>query len=173
MAYTQQAHFSFTVQDGLGTKASMIIYALLDPTKTVANLVTDIQAWATLIEPIIDSKILLADAVVSVTPTVDQTGKPADASRVEQTGVFNFANGSTTRRFGEAVPALADAVITGGTIDLADTDVAAFVTAMGAASGTATSQATNNSFQDLTSLVDAFLSFRKRRKQLLRSSFEV
>jgi len=87
--------------------------------------------------------------------------------------VFNFANGSTTRRFGEAVPALADAVIAGGTIDLSDADVAAFVTAMGAASGTATSQATNNSFQDLTSLVDAFLSFRKRRKQLLRSSFEV
>ena len=173
MAYTQQAHFSFTLQDGLSTKASMIIYALLDPTKTLANLVTDIQAWATLIEPIIGAKILLADAVVSVTPSVDQTGRPLADSRVEQTGVFNFANGSTTRRFGEAVPALNDGVITGGSIDLADTDVAAFVTAMGAASGTATSQPTNNSFQDLTSLVDAFLSFRKRRKQLLRSSFEV
>jgi len=173
MAYTQQAHFSFTVQDGLGTKASMIIYALLDPTKTVANLVTDIQAWASLIEPIIGGKILLGDAVVSVTPTVDQTGRPDADSRVEQTGVFNFANGSTSRRFGEAVPSLSDGVIVGGTINLADTDVAAFVTAMGAASGTAASQPTNNSFQDLTALVDAFLSFRKRRKQLLRSSFEV
>ena len=173
MAYTQQAHFSFTIQDGLDTKASMIIYALLDPTKTLANLVTDIQAWATLIEPIIDGKILLADAVVSVAPTVDQTGRPDVASRVEQTGVFNMFNGATTRRFGEAVPSLSDGVIVGGTINLADTDVLAFTTALGAASGTAASQPTNNSFQDLTTLADAFLSFRKRRKQLLRSSFEV
>lgn len=173
MAYTQAAHLSFTIQDELGTKASEVIYVLADPTKTVANMVTDLQAWGALITPIIGGRLLSAELCITVVPSADQSGKPAAGSRVEQTGVFNFGNASTSRRFGEAVPSLADSVISGGEINLSDTDVAAFVAAMHAASGTSGTEPTNNAFQVLTGLTDAFISFRKRRKQLLRSSYEV
>jgi hypothetical protein len=173
MAYTQEAQFSFTLQDELGTTASMTIYSLLDPTKTIANLVTDWQAWATLITAITGAKILHGTSRVVLTPTADQSSKPVAGSRVEQTAVFDFPNASNPRLFGEALPALLDTKISGGSINLADTDVAAFTTAMHSASGTAASEPTSNQFLVLQALHDAFLSFRKRRKQLTRSSYEL
>lgn len=173
MAYTQEVQLSFTYQDELGTKASQVIYALADPTKTLANLLTDLQAMAGLLVAIAGAKMLSCQARLLAVPTADQTGKPVAGSRVEQTGVFDFTNTSTPRKFGEPVPSILDSVIVDGTINLADAGVSAFVAAMHAASGTSTTEPTNNSFQTLGPLADAFLSFRKHRKQLTRSSFEV
>lgn len=171
MAFTQEVQFSFTAQDELSTKASEVIYALADPTKTIANIVSDWQAWGALITAITSAKLLSGEVRIVLVPTADQTGKPASGSRVEQTGVFNLFNASNDRRFGEPVPAFFNAGITSGAIDLTNADVSAFVTALHTA--TANSEPTNNQFLVLTSLADAFLSFRKRRKQLSRSSYEV
>jgi hypothetical protein len=171
MAFTQQVQYSFTLMDELSVKATEVIYALADPTKTITNLVADWQAWAALITPLTSAEMLHGQVRIILTPTADQSGKPAAGSRVEQTAVFDFANASTDRRFGEPVPALANSKISSGAINLADADVAAFVTAMHTA--TANSEPTNNSFQVLTALTDAFLSFRKRRKQLLRATYEL
>jgi len=172
MAYTQALQLSFSLTDGLGTKASTVVYALCDPTKTIANLVTDAQGMATLIAGIVDGKIDEVQARVVLVPSVDQTGKPDPASRVEQTGVFNFPNVTNTRLFGEAIPSLADAVISGGTIDLG-APVSDFTTAMHSASTNAVFEPTSNQFLVLGALHDAFLSFRKRRKSLTRSSYEL
>jgi hypothetical protein len=173
MAYTQEAQFSFTVQDDLGTKANMTLYYLLDPTKTIADLVTDWQAEATLAVAILGGKLIHGTARIVLTPSADQSSKPISSSRVEQTAVFDETNASNPRIYGIAVPSIADSKITGGVINLADTDVAAFVTSLSAASGTSTSEPTSNQFLVLNGLRDAFLSFRKRRKQLERSSYEL
>lgn len=170
MAFTQQAQFSFTILDQLGTKASMVIYALADPTKTIANLAADWETWAGLIDLIIGGQILHGTARLVLAPSGGEKGAPAAGSRVEQTGVFDLLNGVTPHKYGEAVPSIADAVIASGRIDLTDANVANFFTALHTA--TANTEPTNNSFQALTAESDAFLSFRKRRKQLDRSSFE-
>jgi hypothetical protein len=71
----------------------------------------------------------------------------------------------------QAVPALKDAAISGGHINLADADVIAYQAVI---PGTITlGEYANSSFQTLTAFVDCFLSFRKRRKQLDRASREV
>jgi len=97
---------------------------------------------------------------------------PTADSCVEQTGVFNVPSSNSGRLFGIAVPGLDNSMIVDGEIDLSDTDVAAFVSAI---EGTYTAGGvfTNNNWQQLNDLADAFLSFRKRRKQLSRSSYEV
>lgn len=170
MAFTQQTQFSFTIIDQLGTKATMVIYALADPTKTVANLAADWQTWAGLIDLIVGGQILHGSARLELVPSGSEKSSPASGSRVEQTGVFDMTNASTPRIFGEPLPSLADSVIVGGQIDLTDTNVNNFYTALHTA--TANTEPTNNAFQVLTGLKDAFISFRKRRKQLDRSSLD-
>jgi hypothetical protein len=168
MAYTQEAHFTFTVLDELGTKASMVIYALADPTKTIANLAADWETWAGLIDLIIGGQILGGRAELVTVPSGAEKSSPAAGSRVEQTGVFDFPVTTTGKVFGEAVVSLADSVIVGGQIDLTDTNVTNFYTAI--ATPTANTSPTNNTYQDLGALRDAFISFRKHRRQLSRSS---
>ena len=170
MANTQPAQFSYTLQDELGTKASQVIYAMVDPTATIATLSTQWQAMGALIDAITGGKIVNG-AVNVIKALSGGKSDPASGSRVEQTGVFNFFNVTTPRRFGEAVPSLSDTVIVSGEIDLGDADVAAFVTAMTASFTTGVN--TNTAEQALSSLADAFLSFRKRRRQLTRSTYEV
>jgi len=161
--------YSFTLQDALGTKASMVLYSTATDTSTGANLASEWQALATLISAITSAAVLHGNASVMQTFTDDA---PTADSRVEQTGVFDFPSSISGRLFGIAVPGLDNSVIVSGEIDLSDTDVAAFITAI---QGTYTAGGvfTNNNWQQLNDLADAFLSFRKRRKQLSRSSYEV
>jgi hypothetical protein len=168
MANTQAARLSFSVEDELGTDASITEYALVDPTSTVADLTGAWQAQATLLDAILGACITRGSATL----LADMAGGKAAAaagSRVEQTGVFNFTNTATSRRFGIALAGLADSVIVGGRIavpedgpvDLwADSMVAAI-----AGGGVYTNEAQ----QQLAALVDAFLSFRKRGSLRSRS----
>lgn len=171
MAFTQKTQFSFSLLDELGTKASMVIYAAADPTKLISDLAADWETWAALIDAITGAQITGGTAQLVEVPSGDEKVMPAAGSRVEQTGVFDYPNGTSGRVFGEAVPGLDDSKIVDGTIDLSDADVAAFVAAMTTA--TANTAPTSNTFADLGALRDAFLSFRKRRKQLTRSSYEL
>jgi len=171
MAFTQDVQYSYTLLDGLGSHASMVIYAKADPTKTLTNILADWETFAALIDLIVGGQILHGQVRLLTAPSGSEKSSPGSTSRVEQTGVFDFPNATNSRIFGEAVPSLADSVIVGGQIDLTDTNVANFVTAMSTA--TANSEPTTNQFLVLTALRDAFLSFRKHRKQLSRSSFEI
>lgn len=171
MAFTQHAQFSYSVEDELGTKANIVVYANADPTKTIANLAADWEALAALIDPVIGGQITGGSARLVLVPSGAEKTAPAAGSRVEQTAVFDLTNTATPRLFGEAIASLKDSLIVAGAINLADADVAALVAALYTA--TANTQPTNNSFQPLSGLHDAFVSFRKRRKQLTRSSYEV
>jgi hypothetical protein len=171
MANTQPAQLSYSLLDELGTKASSSFPLMIDPAMTVAQLVTATTAFGDLLDAIVGGAITAGSASLLFGDLGAKDGTPASGSRVEQTGVFNFNNGTTAYRFGEIAPSLADSVISGGTINLADSDVMAFVAAC-TASITGGGVHTNTARQTLTSLRDAFLSFRKHRKQLTRSSFE-
>lgn len=171
MAFTQEAQYSFTVQDALGVLATIRVYALLDPTKTVANVATDWQAFASALVGIIDGKILHGSARVELVPSADQSSKPTSGSRVEQTGIFTFPNESNPRLYGEAVASLSDSVISGSHIDLSNSDIVTFLGVM-VPSSPVTSTPTTNQFLVLEDLQSALISFRKRRRSLDRVSYE-
>lgn len=178
MANTQPALLSFSVEDQLGTRASIAFPALLDPAMTVTQINAALAAQATALDAILGAAIIGASVAVQMTPAqlAAATAKDVGAagSRVEQTGVFDLRNATTTRLFGIAVAGLSDAVITGGAIDISeDGPVDVWLDLVEAAGSASQPQVTNAAQQAVTTLADAFLSFRKRRKQLTRSSREV
>lgn len=183
MANTQPARFTINVIDGLGTRAAITDYALLDPAMTVAQLRAAMEAQVTaLAVPVSGATVVDAQVIeysVTVLPTAAQfaalslPGAPTTGSRVEQTGVFNMDNAVTSRRFGIAVPGLSDTVISAGRIVIVEDGVVDVWLDILEAPGSVTQpQYCNTADQALTVLADAFLAFRKRRKQLSRSSRE-
>lgn len=169
MAYTQAARFSLTVLDELGTEGSDTYYAMLDPTQTIASLVAAWTSLAGVVDPVTGGQILRGS--ISILMPEFNPGKTISGSRVEQTGVFNFLNGTTTRRYGQPIIALNNSVVVAGKINLADAGVAALITFLTTALTVA--RWVNEAQQPLTTLRDALISFRKRRKQLSRSSYEL
>lgn len=167
---TVNLHFSATVRDGLSTEASTLAYVDYADTVTLAALIVDLNEWVADLDACIDGAIVANQ--IRITPTVigthkAPTGASFVASRVEQTAVLNFSNGSTSKKYGQILPSVRSDLLTAGKIDLTDAAIAALVALL-------TSGAfTNAAAQALVALVDAIISFRKRRKQLQRTSFEL
>lgn len=183
MANTQPARFTLNVIDELGTRASITDYALLDPTMTITQLITAIGAQATALAVPVAGVAVVGAQVLEISATILPTAtqftalalpsSPAAGSRVEQTGVFNLLNAVTPRRFGIAIPGLSDTVVSSGRIVITEGDVVDVWLDIIETPGSATQpQYCNTANQALTVLADAFLAFRKRRKQLSRSSRE-
>ena len=165
-------HYSATIVDGLGTKAPAVAYFNLVDTTTLATLKTDLDAWATALDATTDGviesvRINISPALTSGLGTMSDKGAAFTASRVEQTAVINFGNTVTPHKSGFAIPAIKAAAITAGKLVLTDTDVAALISLLDGGSFT------NQAAQVLSGVIDAILSFRKRRKQLSRTSFEL
>ncbi len=178
MANTQPALFTFSVVDELGTKASVAYKALLDPAMTVTNINSAWAAQAAALDDIMGVQIIGGGVSVNPTPTqiAAAVGKtaPAAGSRVEQTGVFDLRNGANTTLYGIAVAGLSDDVIDAGRIIIVEDGVVDVWLDLVETAGSGTlPQYTNNQGQAVTTLADAFISFRKRRKQLSRSSREL
>lgn len=171
MANTQPARFTFSVLDGLGTRAAITDYAMIDPAMTVAQAVAAWGAQATALDAMLDAQIVGGGVEIVRGPT--GKGAPVSTSRVEQTGVFNLLNATTPHRYGIAVAGLADAVIEAGRILLTEDGVVDTWLDIIEAAITGGGVYTNQAQQAVTTLADAFLSFRKRRKQLSRSSREL
>lgn len=170
VADTVPARFSFTIVDELGVEASIQAYLLVDPLCTAADLSAGWQTMATAIDGITGGQITRGQAVV-VEAMTGGKGSPAAGSRVEQTGVFDYGTAVGTHVWGQAIASLADSVISGGKINLANANVIAYQAVI---PGTITlGEYANSSFQALTTFKDCFISFRKRRKQLDRASKEV
>ena len=163
-------NFSATVVDGLGTEASTLAYLNMADTTTLATLITDLAAWVAAVDATIDGAII-SNHIRIVPPVTgthkSPTGPTFVASRVEQTAVLNFSNATTSRKYGQVLPSVRSDLLTAGKIDLTDTAIAALIALL-------TSGAfTNAASQALAALVDAIIAFRKRRKQLSRTSFKL
>ena len=170
MALTAPARFSATIVDELGTTASTVAYSMVDPLGSLAGLAASAQAWATALDGVTAGQITKLEAVLLPGVPAGIKAAPAAGSRVEQTAVINFKDVVSGHRFGQAIPALSSARILAGKVNLADAAVQALVVLITTATGT---QAyATPARQLITQAVDAFISFRKHRKQLTRSSFE-
>src|ERR1035437_7227205 len=170
MADTVPAQFSYTVEDELGVSATFLVNALADPAATVTQLDTMWQTIGGLLDAITGGIIRGGHYRVMQ----DYTGGKSTAaagSRVEKAGVFNFSVAGTSFKTGLMVPSLKNSAITADRIDLSNSDIAAFLAAIVAATPGALEWTSENR-QALIALVDAFLSFRTHRKQLVRVSFE-
>lgn len=171
MAATQKARITVGVMDQLGTRATIALYALIDPATTVADLAVTKAAVVTALEAVLGAGV--QDSSVTLDYGEDDT---VDAgSRVEQTAVLDYIVTASGRQHGIALAGWLDSLVGGGGAPSIGGGVgAAAVAALtGALPGDATGFWTNNAYQALGALNDAFLSFRKRRRSLSRSSEEL
>jgi len=126
-----------------------------------------------LIDAVTDGQITGGHVSFQFTPDAGWKDAPLDTSFTERTGVFNFLNGVTKYKWAGLIPSIADAVISLGKIDLADTNVAALINELLTAWTNGHGDWANIGLYTLSALADAFLAVRKARKQLDRSSYEV
>lgn len=178
---SQPLRFSATIQDETGTTATSVAYARIDPAQTVTQLVADFAAWALATDALTDGQIktgrvelgidLTTAAFTGAVPPLKTA--PVEAARVEQTGVINMSPAAVLKRWGAVIPAIADSLLgTGDRINLSAAAVATFTSLLSNTGGVTVFGYTNPYQQELANLVDAITSFRKRRRELQRSSFE-
>jgi hypothetical protein len=160
---------SFSLVDELGTNSTARFPGTISDATTLAELDTYVATVAGSLDAVTGAKITAIRA--SITPsTSGLKGSPVAGSRVEQTAVINLGTAETAYRFGVAIPAVRDSLISAGRLTTGGavgTLVAELI------DSAAVIQFTNHVGQSLIGVIDYVLSFRKRRKSLIRTSFEL
>ena len=160
---------SYTIRDELGTEASTLVYINYDGTvETVDGLVGEWLAYGGLLDAASSGYIVGGTIRIPVARNGSWKAAPAAGSRVEQNGIVNVRTTDTTKRQGFSVPALINTAIAAGKIITASGPIHALILALLA--GFTNGNFANAQGQDLATFADAFVSFRKHRKQLDKSS---
>lgn len=146
--------------DGAQTPGEVVSYLNLPDTSTLAQLTSALNVWAAAVDGTIDGAFLKVFA--KLTPPLPGGLKAASGptwlgSRIQQTGNINFSATGTTRRYGQALPSLSNAAITGNTVDISNTAIQALIALLLNPTGFFT----NAQSQSLEAALDALLSFRK------------
>jgi hypothetical protein len=176
MAHDVTAVVSATVVDSWGTEASAPAYALADGTQTINEAIAEAQAYVKALDAVTDGRITRMHVqFVPALPTGLKAAAVATGARTEQTGIVNFSATGTSKRYGYAIPAVSDAQLTGDRINATAFGTAS--TGMDTLLLLLTSAATalawaNEHSQQIIAVRDAIVSFRKKRRQLGRSSLE-
>ena len=171
---------SATIVDAWGIEASAPFYAQADDAQTIAALLVEAGNFFRALDATTDGyikKVRIELLPVLGTGPGDMTGlstSPSGTSRVEQTGLLGFSATGSTKRYTAAIPALSD----GATVLVGDRIVLTAIDPVGVLIGLLTAAATvlkwcNEHNQQIVAFIDALVAFRKKRKQLQRSSFEV
>src|ERR1035437_4513607 len=165
---------SATIVDEGGIKASTALYATADNTQTIASLDTEVNAMISAIDAATDG--VIREARVTIFPVLP-TGIKASAaagSRVEQLGLLGFNATGSNNRYTADVPALSNGatVVVGDRIVLEVVDPIGLLNNLLTVLGTALHW-TNEHYQEIQKFLDALVAYRKKRKQLQRSSFGV
>lgn len=165
---------SVTVKDEWGIDASSAFYATADDSQTLAGLDTEVGSFVSAVDALTAGVITQARATIF--PSLPTTVKAlaASGSRVEQTGELGFLATGSSKRYSAAIPALANGatVLSGDRIVLTAADPAANLILILTTLGTVLHWC-NEHYQEIQKFVDAVVAYRKKRKQLQRSSFEV
>jgi len=165
---------SATLVDEWGIEASTAMFALADDTKTLAATDIELGNWLVAVDAMSDGYI--KEARLTLFPTLPGGIKTTATAggRVEQTGLLGFHASGSQKRYSAAIPALSNGgtVLSGDRIVLTAADPAANLIFILTTIGTVLHW-TNEHYQQIVDFVDALVSFRKKRKQLQRSSFEV
>lgn len=158
----------FSVKDAKGAVSTTELD--LPTSITLANATIFAQQLALLIDPIISGAITRIGIAVSVALPGGLTASPASGSDVEEGAIFQFITANNFRK-SMRIPTFLESHILAGTqnVDLADTDVDAFVDAVTSgilltgAGGTGTPTPVDKRAEDLTALDFAHESFQSTR----------
>jgi hypothetical protein len=152
--------FKGTVVDGMAIPGQVISYLSLPDTSTLAQMASAIGVWAAAVDGCIDGAF--QQVLATLAPTLPgglkaATGATWLASRIGQTGVLTFSATGTSRRYGQALPALSSAVIVADNVDMTNAAIAALIALLLNPTG----YFTNPQNQSLEAALDALLSFRQ------------
>lgn len=165
---------SATIVDEWGIEASTAMYATANDAQTIAGLETEVNSWVSALDATTGGQI--KQSRVTIFPTLPTTIKATAVagSRVEQTGELGFLATGSSKRYSAAIPALSNGatVLAVDRIVLTVSDPIPLLILLLTTIGTVLSWA-NEHYQLLQKFVDAVVAYRKKRRQLQRSSFEV
>lgn len=171
MAFTQ-LQISARIQDAWGTETSCLIYGQMGDTEELTSVEALAQSVLVALDGCTDGKIVAAHILLPIVPT-GVKGAPTSRSRVEQTGLLNFTASGTSKRWALAIPSVKDDIMNADRIILLVGEPANVLTTyLLNPAGNLGFNGCNETCQPLTALVDASVSFRKKRRQLGRSSLE-
>lgn len=167
---TANVVFSARAQDAEGVEGPVTFYVDADDAQTLAQAVTAWGTWVGQIDAVSDCQIV--GGHITITPTLPGGIKGSPGTNKWEAGaVFNWQQTGSTKKAGFFIPGLKAAAISGGKVLLTQTDVAALLTAVLAA--TLGGSYASPTFNILSGFRDVFLAYRKRRKQLRSYSYEI
>lgn len=161
-------NYSGALVDGLELPVKVTSPLSLPDTATLAQAISGLGVWAAAIDGVTDGAFTQVWATIQ--PTLPgglkaATGATWAASDITKTGIIDFSATGTSRRWGQAIPTLADAVIVGGKIDITNAAIVALVDLLLNPTGFFT----NDDQQSLEAALDALISFRKYLIRRLRT----
>lgn len=158
--------FNYSLLDDTGWKNNTDFPVAYDgATETIDALIGAWLSYGGLLNAITDAKIVGGSITIPLQRDASWKSVPAEGNNVNQVMNLNFDNDFNQYATSILIPAYKESTLTpGGEPDLADTALAAFITAI--ISGYLTEVFPNStSLHDLNALRDAFLTVRKVRNQ--------
>jgi hypothetical protein len=161
-------NYSGALIDGLELPVKLTSPLSLPDTATLAQAVSGLGVWAAAMDGVTDGAFRQVWATIQ--PALPGGLKAASgatwaASDITKTGIIDFSATGTARRWGQAIPTLAAAVIVNGKIDVTNAAIIALVDLLTNPTGFFT----NADQQSLEAALDALISFRQYLIRRLRS----
>jgi len=166
-----QGNFSYRLLDGLGTKVPNPVYFFVDDSNTLADVVSDAGAMATLLDAVTGSEIL--EITMTLTGLAIPGGakaSPVAGTRNNQLGNFPMRAAGTSKEYTVAVAGLRDTLIVSEEINNAAAAITALTSELVTPTGTVDWSTAD--YRDLTAWLASYISFRKHRKQNIGKSFQ-
>jgi hypothetical protein len=125
----KEVRFSATFQDKAGNKAAATAYLLIPEAATLTTLQTAFDAFYTTIAAVSAANTVNGEAAIRF-PAAVIAGVGFDDSWLGNAAVINYSVNGSTVSWGQAIPAIIDTAVSSGTLNLAETNVAALTTLM-------------------------------------------
>jgi hypothetical protein len=157
------------LKDWLGIITSKLLYVSTSDATTLAQIATSVQAFCVILDPVTDAAGEGAHFTLEIASTGLKTGTSVN-NELGNGALFTFGQVSSPYKYSDLVPAMAEAKITSGKVNLADADVAAY---FGWLAANATQlQVESKAHLALTGFSSSQLVTRKHRKNETRVSYE-
>lgn len=158
--------FSYQLVDVLGLVAPVTLYVAYDgSSETVDALIGNWIAMGTLIDASTTSKILKGSITVQLSPDAGWKSVPAAGIDNAEVLVLDMGNAGNVYEQEVVLPGYLAAMKAGGKVVLTETHLAALIARLVATGGILTAFYQSKESQQLTRVVKAFLTDRKRRNE--------
>jgi hypothetical protein len=154
--------------DYLGVPVTHDIFLQVPDSTTLAALVTLLQTYQQLYDPMTGALLTENTARVFVPITTGLKSSAADGDENEMTGLFNFSQTGSRYKYAIDVPGIAAVMLVNGKLDLSNAGMQAWITWLTSAHTGIT--IVSKFVLTLVALLDALISFRKHRKAESRRS---